>query len=217
MARTENDFYPTPPSAIRPFLRARSLPGGRWLEPGAGADAIVRTVSRADVEWDLVELRPKARAELERLPPRIRSIECPTDHLGRPTPPELYDVRSATRRSASSTFTRARAAAPLPGAEAALEGEPPATQTMRGVSILVNKGKRKLVKGAFLATMKSGHTGVFFREGRKRLPIKHALSSRVSGVFSDKGRADGVTGHGVEVMSGAFRRLFPLELAKART
>jgi hypothetical protein len=92
----------------------------------------------------------------------------------------------------------------------------PARQTKRGVSVLVNKGKRKLVRGAFLATMKSGHTGVFRREGKQRLPIKHALSSRVSDVFHDAGRAEGVTRRGALVLSGAFRRLFPIEMAKVK-
>jgi hypothetical protein len=92
----------------------------------------------------------------------------------------------------------------------------PARQTKRGVSVLVNKGKRKLVRHAFLATMKSGHTGVWFREGKKRLPIKHALSSRVSDVFHDAGMVATVQARGLEVMSGAFRRLFPIELAKVK-
>ena len=92
----------------------------------------------------------------------------------------------------------------------------PARQTKRGVSILVNKGKRKLVPKAFVATMKSGHTGVFLREGKARLPIKHALSSRVSDVFRNPGLADAVQTRGGEVMAGAFRRLFPLEVAKGR-
>lgn len=92
----------------------------------------------------------------------------------------------------------------------------PARQTKKGVSIMVNRGRRKLVRRAFLATMKSGHTGVFLREGKRRLPIKHALSSSVADVFRDKGRPESVTGRGLVVMSGAFRRLFPLELAKVK-
>lgn len=40
-----------------------------------------------------------------------------------------------------------------------------AKQTKKGVSVKVSKrGKRTLWRGAFIATMKSGHTGVFTRE-----------------------------------------------------
>lgn len=53
------DYFPTPPSAIRPFLAACPLPGGRWLEPSAGDGSIIRTVNsmRSDVVWRAVELR----------------------------------------------------------------------------------------------------------------------------------------------------------------
>lgn len=53
-----------------------------------------------------------------------------------------------------------------------------AKQTKKGVSVTVKKGKRKLLRGHFIATMPSGHKGVFIRketEGGKRaarLPIK---------------------------------------------
>ena len=44
----------------------------------------------------------------------------------------------------------------------------PNRQTKKGVSVEVNRGKRTLVKGAFVATMKSGHKGVFKRRGKAR-------------------------------------------------
>jgi hypothetical protein len=47
-----------------------------------------------------------------------------------------------------------------------------ARQTRKGVSVKVlRRGGRKLVRGAFIATMKSGHRGVFVRRGAKALPI----------------------------------------------
>lgn len=60
-----------------------------------------------------------------------------------------------------------------------------ARQTRKGVTVGVSKGKRKLLRSAFIATMKSGHTGVYWRKGKKRLPIQevhtigvtHALAS----------------------------------------
>src|SRR5512139_1372286 len=53
----------------------------------------------------------------------------------------------------------------------------PARQTKKGVSVEVNRGKRTLLKGAFVATMRSGHKGVFRREGMARLPIAELRGS----------------------------------------
>lgn len=95
-------------------------------------------------------------------------------------------------------------------------GKYPSRQTRRGVSIMVNRGQRKLIRGAFIARMKSGHVGVFMREGKSRLPIKHALSSRTSDVIQDKGMPEAVLERGVSVFERDFRRLLPLEIEKAK-
>ncbi|WP_018124963.1 phage tail protein [Desulfovibrio oxyclinae] len=43
----------------------------------------------------------------------------------------------------------------------------------KGVSVQIKRfGGSKVVKGAFVSKMKSGHTGVYRRQGAKRLPIK---------------------------------------------
>jgi hypothetical protein len=47
-----------------------------------------------------------------------------------------------------------------------------ATKLKRGVKVAVKRGVPKLLPGAFKATMKSGHEGVFYREGDKRLMSK---------------------------------------------
>jgi hypothetical protein len=54
----------------------------------------------------------------------------------------------------------------------------PHRQTKKGVSVEVNRGKRTLVKGAFVASMQSGHEGVFKRKGKARLPIQELRGSR---------------------------------------
>ncbi len=43
-----------------------------------------------------------------------------------------------------------------------------------GISVIVKRGSRKKVEGAFVAQMRSGHIGVFWRKGRDtpRLPIQ---------------------------------------------
>jgi len=46
-----------------------------------------------------------------------------------------------------------------------------AKQTSEGVSAMVEKGRREVIKSAFIATMPRGHMGVFQRRGKKRLPI----------------------------------------------
>jgi len=47
-------------------------------------------------------------------------------------------------------------------------------------SVKIIKGKETILKNAFVATMKSGHKGIFVREGKARLPIleKKAVSVR---------------------------------------
>jgi len=86
----------------------------------------------------------------------------------------------------------------------------PARQTKKGVRVEVNRGKRLLLKGAFLMTMKSGHRGVWMREGPERLPIDHALSSRVSDVAQDDGFAASVLKRGSVVLNQSFVRLLKL-------
>lgn len=55
-----------------------------------------------------------------------------------------------------------------------------------GISIQVNKGSRKILRHAFILTMKNGHTGIFQRRYKnKRLPLDKLFSSRVSDVASD--------------------------------
>lgn len=111
----------------------------------------------------------------------------------------------------------------------------PHRQVRRGVSVGINMGKRVLVKSAFIATMKSGHTGIFvraktgvhgpltrgqtrhsdvFRVGR--LPIAELYSSRVSDVFNDSGMIPAVQARAAKIFSSSFDRLLPIELAKMK-
>ncbi len=72
----------------------------------------------------------------------------------------------------------------------------PHRQTKKGVSVTVNQGKRTLVQSAFVATMKSGHKGVFIRRGAKRLPIRELLGSRPVDALLKKGEAKAVLKRG---------------------
>lgn len=79
----------------------------------------------------------------------------------------------------------------------------------------VNPGKQTLVPGAFLATMRSGHEGIFRRVGPARLPIKELLGSRPVDALLKAGEAEAVGERGQKSLVTTFERLLPLELAKA--
>lgn len=90
----------------------------------------------------------------------------------------------------------------------------PHSQTKKGVTVAVNAGKRKLLKSAFEATTKSGHTGIFYRTGKARLPIRQLYSTRVIDVFSDDGMIPAVQEQGMKMFSSTYDRVLPLELDK---
>lgn len=90
----------------------------------------------------------------------------------------------------------------------------PARQTKKGVSVEVNRGKRTLVKGSFIATMKSGHKGVFRRTGKARLPIHELRGSRPVDALLHEGEAAGVAERGGTSFGDTFARVLPLEIGK---
>ena len=92
----------------------------------------------------------------------------------------------------------------------------PFRQVKRGVSVAVNAGKRNIVRGAFVATLKSGRTGIFRRVGKARLPIKELYTTRITDVFKDAAMIPAIQRRGQAVFSSSFSRLLPLELAKAK-
>lgn len=101
-----------------------------------------------------------------------------------------------------------------------VSGEPvplvayPHRQTKKGVSVEVNRGKRTLVKGSFVATMKSGHVGVFHRRGKARLPIRELRGSRPVDALLHEGEAQGVADRGGRSFNATFARVLPLEIGK---
>lgn len=92
----------------------------------------------------------------------------------------------------------------------------PHRQTRRGVTVEVNRGKRTLLEGAFVATMKSGHKGIFRRRGKGRLPLDELLGSRPVDALLHEGEAIGVADRGVKSFVATFDRLLPMELEKAK-
>ena len=92
----------------------------------------------------------------------------------------------------------------------------PHRQTKKGVSVEVNRGKRTLVAGSFVATMKSGHKGVFRRRGEARLPIDELRGSRPVDALLHKGEADAVAARGGKSFGETFTRVLPLEIGKGK-
>lgn len=89
-----------------------------------------------------------------------------------------------------------------------------ARQTLRGVTAEVERGKRTLLKGAFITVTRSGHKGVYQRRGRARLPIDEKLGSRPVDALLHDGEAEAVAQKGAEVARAAYPRLLALEISK---
>lgn len=87
-------------------------------------------------------------------------------------------------------------------------------QRVTGVSVAINAGKRKIIKGAFIARMRSGHVGVWLRDGSKRLPIHELYTTRVSDLFGDNGMVPAVIAQTLRAFDQTFGRVLPLELGK---
>lgn len=100
------------------------------------------------------------------------------------------------------------------GAPVAL-ADVPRRQTRRGVVVEVNRGVRRLVRGAFLARLKSGHLGVFRRRGKGRLPIDQGFTTTIADVFTDSGFAPKIIDRGMKRGLSTFSRIFELELKRA--
>jgi hypothetical protein len=86
-----------------------------------------------------------------------------------------------------------------------------ARQTGRGVTFRGVGGTRTLVASAFVATMKTGHQGVFLRKGKPRLPIRELFGVSVGHVFN-RHRAAVVT-----VITATFDKNLASELKFAST
>lgn len=90
----------------------------------------------------------------------------------------------------------------------------PIRQTRQGVLAEINPGARKLIRGAFIATLGSGHKGVFMRKGRARLPIQELFSTRIADVFQDDDLVPALQSYTGPRFTAEFARLLNLELSK---
>ena len=78
-------------------------------------------------------------------------------------------------------------------------------QTKKGVTVKMRKDRgRKLFKSAFITTVKSGHKGVFWRKGKKRLPIKELIGPNPQAIFVEKLNA--IEKQSIEKLSVIYNR-----------
>lgn len=114
---TGEEFYPTPEKSIIPILQRLPLPGGWWIEPCAGAGAIVSAVNRRrdDVRWMLCEIDPRVGAHLEAIVRSGRDVLFPWgDFVEREWMAPIADVLimnppfSLTMQFLRAAFERAR-------------------------------------------------------------------------------------------------------------
>lgn len=90
----------------------------------------------------------------------------------------------------------------------------PARQVRSGVSVLINKGKRTIIRSAFIATTESGHRAVWKRVGQSRLPIRELLTSRISDVAKDADVLPELAQVATTTFSASFARVMKAELDK---
>lgn len=94
-------------------------------------------------------------------------------------------------------------------------GEYPRRATKKGVSVEVQRGRRILLKSAFLAQAKSGRQSVFLRPSKLRYPMGHRLGLSVADSMADGQTPRFALEAAGTVFGSSFERLFPMELAKS--
>lgn len=169
------------------------------LEPGPMKRAIVRALRKAG-STALRDMRSEATKRI-RTRKRIK--------------PSYISRALSLRRAKGSDIASMEWAVNVSGDPVPLVAYPH-RQTAKGVSVEVNRGKRTLLKGAFVATMKSGHEGVFRRRGRARLPIDELRGSRPVDALLHKGEAQAVADRGGKSLAETFKRVLPLEIGKGK-
>ena len=102
---------------------------------------------------------------------------------------EVYNIKKsdidATMSIRKATVTQLFAMLRTTGKRIALS-KFGARQVASGVAVMVKKGARKVIRTKFIATMKSGHIGVYGRKGRARLPIIERSGPSVPQLFGSR-------------------------------
>lgn len=93
-------------------------------------------------------------------------------------------------------------------------GEYPRRQGRKGVAVEVQRGRRVLIRSAFLASSRTGRKGVFLRPTAERYPMGHRLGLSVADSMRDGEVPTSALERGRMVFEGAFERLFRMELER---
>jgi hypothetical protein len=91
-------------------------------------------------------------------------------------------------------------------------------QTRRGLRLGVSisiAGKRELVPGGFVATMRSGHEGIFKRKGGPRLPIKEQFTVKFAELFGSSENMTAMHQHARNTYQRHFEEQLKMEIEKA--
>lgn len=173
------------------------------FEANADANTILRATTRAANKAGGDAIR-KVRIESSRIIRAKKRLKLKVINRGLPT------SRSGSARRLDSLEWRMKVSnEPVPMAAY------PSRRTKKGLSVEINVGKRKVIKSAFLAKMRTGYKGAFKRkEGAGRLPIKQLFSSTLAQTFSDDDVERKITVYARSTFMAAYARLWPMELAK---
>lgn len=127
-----------------------------------------------------------------------RAINKTLDGIKTDASVEIRIIVTARKKDVDRTFSLSRATATRPQGSFRSTGRPlpliaySVRQTKKGVSIQVRRDRpRKVIPHAFIATMKTGHRGAFWRQkvnGRivGRLPIEELSGPRVPDILSNE-------------------------------
>ena len=129
----------------------------------------------------------------------IKDMEWALNVSGKPVPLIAYPHKAVKGRAATRSG-RGKAGPRSPG----------------GMIVEVNVGKQTFVRGAFVATMRSGHQGIFRRKGAARLPIVELLGSRPVDALLHSGESEAVAFRGYQSFAQTFTRVLPIEIGKAK-
>jgi hypothetical protein len=92
----------------------------------------------------------------------------------------------------------------------------PHIQTAKGVSVRVNvSGKTTRIRSAFVTSVR-GHSGIFMRRGKRRLPIHELFTTRISEVMQDEGVIPAVQSAAYAKLQSAFAKGLDRELGKLK-
>jgi hypothetical protein len=82
----------------------------------------------------------------------------------------------------------------------------PHRQLKMGVRFMVRKGQPSKIRGAFVATLKSGHVGVFKRKDKERLPVDAMFTTGIASTFKDDGPREAVEQAGAREFESTLLR-----------